>query len=656
MPAPKKNSPSTKKVSSSKKEADNKKKLKKTTTTKKNTTTKKASSTKKPASAKKTKATKKTSTSKKTTTAKPKKTSKKVEAKKETKKKTVTKKETKKKEEKKKAEPKKEEKKKTATKKDVKKPATKKEVKKTKKVIVDVIEDDIDFESNDESSLADFLDSSLPVFDNGVIKNEKLEDLEIDPGSDDDFEEEVADREDDGDDDEDESWDEDEEIDNQKKFFNELKADFLKKKEREEQYENEDEDVKNILELFEDEGDTAGGDSDKEIKKLKKSRPVFLYTKFVWKFLLIVGVLVLFVFYLFFSKLSIDIVPSTEALNRTLSLRVAEDPSGVKLAADEREDVKGMVKEINVSLEDEFKSSGEEFVGENLSARVKIVNNHGQGQTLVKTTRLLSPDNKLFRISEAVRIPAGTSVWVDVYPDKISREYAINPTNFIIPGLWVGLQDKIYAVSEEPFIFEQRKEKYVRASDIALAEKEISDQVLAEVILEIEKEKLALEKKEGKEYLYVYNKDSNIDINIDAEVEERKESFLAQAKTSIVVAFFPKEEVTELGHDYLKLVPPSNKKLFDFNPENTIYRFDSYDEDKEEVLVKATFVGKMMPKSSKSIINREEILDLNADQIATYLREKTEVDSFQLKFSPVFVKKAPKIVDRIEVNIINENK
>lgn len=507
---------------------------------------------------------------------------------------------------------------------------SKKDAKKSKKVIIDVIEDDLDYSPKDKKSLADFLNASLPVYDNGVIKDELIEDLDIES--------------------DDEDFDFPEEIDNQKKFFDELKAEVLEKKERKASLENEDEDVKDILELFSDDDDKR----DSEIKKMKNSRPLFLYTKFVWKFLVIVGLLVFFVLYLFFSKLDINIVPSTEAVNPTISLRVSENSSGVKLVNDEREDVKGLVKKVKVSAEDSFAASGEEFVGEALSARVKIVNNHGQTQTLVKTTRLMSPDNKLFRIKDSVTVPAGSSVWVDVYPDKVSREYAINPTTFIIPGLWVGLQDKIYAKSEEPFVFEQKREKYVRASDIAQAEKEINDKLLSDIVSSIEKEKTILEKTEGQKYLYVYDNEGAINLKVDAKAEDKKDSFSAQAETEIVVAFFPKDEVVELGHNYLKILTPSNKELFEFNPDNAIYSFDSYDEEKQEVLVKATFVGKMMVKSTENIINREELLGLKSDQIAAYLQNNNEIDSFELKFSPAFLKSAPKLIDRIEVNIINK--
>lgn len=600
MPALKKNSTSTKKVSSTKTEAD-KKNLKKTAVSKKTKTAKPTKVSKAP-KVPKTSKTSKTSKAKKTT-----KTA-------ETLKKPVAKK----------------------AKAKAKAPALKKEAKKSKKIIIDVIEDDLDYESKEESSLADFLDSSLPVFDNTAIKGEEVEDLEIDSAADD--------------------LQSHEEIDNQKKFFNELKAEFLEKKEAEAKIDYEDEDVKNILELFEDEVlSTKGkGGKNQDIERMKNSRPLFLYTRFVWKFLIIVGLLLVFIFYLLFSKLSIDVIPSTEIISDNKILRIHESESGIKLPSDEKEDIKGVVKNIKVALEEEYQSSGEEFIGEALTARVKLINNYSRGQTLVATTRLLSPDNKLFRLKEAVNIPAGGSVWADVYPEKVSREYAINPTTFSIPGLWVGLQDKIYAKSEEAFVFEQRKERYVRASDIALAEKEIGDKLVADMLVSIEKQKAILEKTEGRDYLYVYESERGMNLVVEAKAEEVKDSFLAKADTEVMVAFFPKDEAVKYGHNSLKVLAPTNKELFEFDSDSVIYRFESYDKESQSVLVRATFVGKMMLKSTEDLIKREELLGLNADQISTYLREKSDIDSFQLKFSPAFVKNAPKLVDRIKVNIINK--
>lgn len=396
------------------------------------------------------------------------------------------------------------------------------------------------------------------------------------------------------------------------------------------------------------------GGKNQDIERMKNSRPLFLYTRFVWKFLIIVGLLLVFIFYLLFSKLSIDVIPSTEIISDNKILRIHESEPGIKLPSDEKEDIKGVVKNIKVALEEEYQSSGEEFIGEALTARVKLINNYSRGQTLVATTRLLSPDNKLFRLKEAVNIPAGGSVWADVYPEKVSREYAINPTTFSIPGLWVGLQDKIYAKSEEAFVFEQRKERYVRASDIALAEKEIGDKLVADMLVSIEKQKAILEKTEGRDYLYVYESERGMNLVVEAKAEEVKDSFLAKADTEVMVAFFPKDEAVKYGHNSLKVLAPTNKELFEFDSDSVIYRFESYDKESQSVLVRATFVGKMMLKSTEDLIKREELLGLNADQISTYLREKSDIDSFQLKFSPAFVKNAPKLVDRIKVNIINK--
>ncbi len=83
---------------------------------------------------------------------------------------------------------------------------------------------------------------------------------------------------------------------------------------------------------------------------------------------------------------------------------------------------------------------------------VRIVNHYAKSQTLVKTTRLLTSDGKLYRIDKQVVIPSGGEASVGVYADQVGAAFAIGPTKFTIPGLWIDLQKLIYAVSDQPFL------------------------------------------------------------------------------------------------------------------------------------------------------------------------------------------------------------
>jgi len=59
----------------------------------------------------------------------------------------------------------------------------------------------------------------------------------------------------------------------------------------------------------------------------------------------------------------------------------------------------------------------------------------------------------------------------------------------------------------------------------------------------------------------------------------------------------------------------------------------------------------MALKSESEIIDRSQLVNLKEAQINTYLRDFPEIKSYELKFTPSFIKKAPSLVDRIKVKI-----
>lgn len=505
--------------------------------------------------------------------------------------------------------------------------------KKSKSIVVDVIEDDFETDRKDDLALANFLNPSKAVLESEEKIDHQVEDLEIDVHED---KEDISSSDNNINDDS---------LDNQKRFFNELRAEVESKKEQEGY---EDDEARDLLELFDEE------DENTSLKKAKRSRSLNLYSGFVWKFLLIVAVITIFVAYFTFVKLTINIVPENESLNHSLLLKVSSSTTGIKLLADQSENVSGLIKNFTISLRQDFDATGEEFVGEDISGRVKIINNYSRNQALVATTRLFSPDNKLFRIKEAVNVAAGSEAWVDIYVEKPSRELAINPTTFTIPGLWVGLQDKIYAKSEEAFIFEQKKEKYIRASDLAVAEKEVSDALIAELLVKIEEEKQALEADSGQKLNYVYLQSDDTTLNKDAKAEDRQDSFSIDAEASFTVVFFSQEESDKLAYGKLNLLVPSNKELLNFNSQDIIYSLESYNKEEEIATIKSTFTGNMVIKSDGEIVKKESLVNLSADQLNAYLSTQSGIRSFELKFQPSFIKQAPKLVDRIKINLTNE--
>ena len=78
---------------------------------------------------------------------------------------------------------------------------------------------------------------------------------------------------------------------------------------------------------------------------------------------------------------------------------------------------------------------------------VTIINTTSRAQPLVATTRLLSSNGILFRITKSVVVPARGQVRVAAAADAIGAAGDIEPTRWTIPGLSRVLQQLIYAES-----------------------------------------------------------------------------------------------------------------------------------------------------------------------------------------------------------------
>ncbi|MFA5184586.1 MAG: hypothetical protein WC456_03630 [Patescibacteria group bacterium] len=388
-------------------------------------------------------------------------------------------------------------------------------------------------------------------------------------------------------------------------------------------------------------------------KGRKAGRSLGLYRRLVIKFVALVLILAAIVAYFSFSKLTVAISLKGESINDNLLLKVVDQASATDIASstaglidenDPRETVSGLVKEIETSVEKAYQATGETYLGEEIIGEVRIINNYNKSQALVATTRLLSPDNKLFRLKNAVNVPAGGEVTVSIYADKPAANLAIGPTTFTIPGLWLGLQDKIYAKSDAKFVYTQKVQKYVNVSDLERATADITD-----TLLKTAKEQASVGLSADDSWLYLA--DEAPIVSLSAKKGSQQEQFTAQAKGKVIAVSFNKEQASRLAAAKLNLIIPDDKELTEFNPEEIIYSLENYDPATKTATVKAIFNGVMILKSDAEVINPQQLVNLTAEQIATYLKAQPEIKDYSLNFSPSFIKKAPSLVDRIKILI-----
>jgi len=420
-------------------------------------------------------------------------------------------------------------------------------------------------------------------------------------------------------------------FDVQKKFFSDLVSEMKEKKET----------TVNLPK-------TSNFNFEKSPSVKKKSNSLNLYRRIVLQSGILTLLLLLVAAYFLLPSLTIAIQPSFEAAADTVSFRVSSDDTQVDsvIAANSR-NLSGEVQFFIITAEKVYESSGEEVLGQEVTGRVTLHNEYSRAQPLVVNTRLLSPDNKLYRLKESVNIPAGETVTVEVYADQVSRDMAIGPSRFTIPGLWLGLQDRIYATSEKPFEYKHQIKSYVRQADIDQAMIDIKNTL-------VKKAEMTVAALSGNKQNIAYLlDDKELKININAKLGEEKAEFIVSAENELVVALFPKEEAENLIKAKLSFLLTDDKRVTGFDSNNIIYRLESYDRGAKSASVNAAFRANMTLRTDADIIDRRQLVGLNKEQIAEYLRSFPEIDSYRLDFFPAFIKKAPSIPDRIKVEVVN---
>ncbi|MHB1330755.1 MAG: hypothetical protein ACYCY6_02195 [Minisyncoccota bacterium] len=132
-------------------------------------------------------------------------------------------------------------------------------------------------------------------------------------------------------------------------------------------------------------------------------------------------------------------------------------------------------------------ASGEESVSISASGRVVIYNTQDSPQQLVATTRLESPDGKIYRIPDDITIPAKGNLEVTATADQPGVEYNTGLTDFTIPGFKGSSKyELVYARSKSSmsggFIGMRKK---VSEDDLANAKSVLEESIRSELMAEV---------------------------------------------------------------------------------------------------------------------------------------------------------------------------
>ncbi|MBU0636702.1 MAG: hypothetical protein ABH818_01065 [Patescibacteria group bacterium] len=374
----------------------------------------------------------------------------------------------------------------------------------------------------------------------------------------------------------------------------------------------------------------------------KSSKPIRIYRKIAISFTILTALLVGVIFYFSLVKVIIVLIPNQENISDNLSIDVYDQEKNVTLGNDV---AAGVVKQVEVTESKTYQATGKTILSQEVIGKVTIINDHNKSQPLTATTRLFSANNKLFRIKNTVNVPAGGRVEVDVYADESSKEMAVGPTKFTIPGLWAGLQDKIYGQSQTAMEYKEKVKITIEQKDIEQAANDLKLALVVKTKNQIDNDFKSYDQ-------VIYEIDNNtLTQQVDSKVGEEKEQFNLTIKTMVTVVAFADEKIFELAKQKLVSSLADDKELINFNKKDVTYSLDNFDLNQGVATIKTSFIGKITLKKDAELIDKNKIFGLTNEQLSQYLNNIPEIAGYEIKFQPSFIKKVPNLIDRIKIEI-----
>ena len=295
---------------------------------------------------------------------------------------------------------------------------------------------------------------------------------------------------------------------------------------------------------------------------------------------------------------------------------------------------------------------------------VRVVNQYSKPQTLVRTTRLLTEDGKLYRIDRRITIPAGSEVTVEVYADKSGSEFAIGPTKFTIPGLFADLQKSIFAVSDSAFSLSTvttptptatpeptprpvtpsrpRTVQAPQPEELQAAFAQVREQVLNQL-----KQNLAANVGDLGSYEPVY-----------FVTEETKtlpgstaDSFVASVKVAVTAVYYPKDDMLVLVRGKLKEKVPSDRELIPFDNQEITYSVESVDPRNETATIRVRANAGYRITPNTPALQKSALAGKTKEEVTNIIKALDGVEQVEVITRPGWLTKLPSLQDHIEVNI-----
>ncbi len=371
--------------------------------------------------------------------------------------------------------------------------------------------------------------------------------------------------------------------------------------------------------------------------KLTPEPSVGFYRTIAVTFLAVTLVLLGIIIFFTSKKATIVVVAKTDNKNINLDINVAKQKANSS-------EIAGLVTTTQFEWSQKYFPTGNKTISGLAVGSVTLRNDTSAAQTLVKTTRLLTPAGVLFRLSDRVTVPASGQVMADVYADQSGAGGNIGPGKFTIPGLSAEKQKVIYAESSKAMDGGIRTVGILSADDLKSAEADYVDKV-----------KKAIDTSLGQvgsfnqKLIFV----SSRNINADRKVGEEITEFNLSGTSTAVIVFYNSDDLKSvLAKEVASRIDAGTEKVLSVSKEPQV-ALATYDLDKQKARFSVYQDVLVTLDASADKLVAANFFGKTKDEIERYVFGLGHVVGVDVKFSPSWMRSAPAVADRVQVIVKN---
>ncbi|MFH1667631.1 MAG: hypothetical protein ABH884_01235 [Candidatus Komeilibacteria bacterium] len=366
------------------------------------------------------------------------------------------------------------------------------------------------------------------------------------------------------------------------------------------------------------------------------------HKKFIWLFALIIIVLAVVITHFSFAKATIYINPQYTEHDISFSAQIVDsDHPNIN---DQSDLLVGRKLSTVITKSGTYQTTTTTLQSSKAMGEVVLINNYTKDQPLIATTRLLTADNKLFRLIADTVVPAGGTVTVLAQADEEGDDYLIGPENFIIPGLWEGLRDKIYAESTATMSYQALNQHELTTTDIETAYQTLQTLIIADAMAEFSQNKLANEFINPEAFIV-----EEIREVLSAAPGDQVDNFEMELELAITTITYDEQKLLSKIENDINVLSEQNQGLLKFSNKNISITI------KEDTIEDNNIIGLVQGKYKIQIANPnidlEQIKNKDKTTASEYLNNLSGVNEATVQLWPFWLKKIPTLDNHIEIKL-----